>query len=133
MAIFRGSSAAGRDWTPDRSLWQNRPHAGVVELVDAPDSKSGTERCVGSIPTARTIPIRAVGRGLECPVFPSAAEICGRSGCFIARFACAQRAGPPAPAPKSTENIRERSGYLTGARTFILWKGTRHAGTASQL
>jgi hypothetical protein len=29
--------------------------AGVVELVDAPDSKSGSERSVGSIPTARTI------------------------------------------------------------------------------
>jgi hypothetical protein len=28
--------------------------AGVVELVDAPDSKSGSERSVGSIPTART-------------------------------------------------------------------------------
>jgi hypothetical protein len=32
-----------------------RRHAGVVELVDAPDSKSGSERSVGSIPTARTI------------------------------------------------------------------------------
>ena len=30
-------------------------NAGVVELVDAPDSKSGSERSVGSIPTARTI------------------------------------------------------------------------------
>ena len=28
--------------------------AGVVELVDAPDLKSGSERSVGSIPTART-------------------------------------------------------------------------------
>ena len=28
--------------------------AGVVELVDAPDSKSGSERSVGSIPTTRT-------------------------------------------------------------------------------
>ena len=28
--------------------------ARVVELVDAPDSKSGTERCVGSIPTSGT-------------------------------------------------------------------------------
>ncbi len=28
--------------------------AGVVELVDAPDSKSGSERSVGSTPTART-------------------------------------------------------------------------------
>ena len=31
-----------------------RPDAGVVELVDAPDSKSGSVRSVGSIPTART-------------------------------------------------------------------------------
>ena len=30
-------------------------YAGVVKLVDAPDSKSGSERSVGSIPTARTI------------------------------------------------------------------------------
>ncbi len=29
--------------------------AGVVELVDAPDSKSGSERSVGSSPTTRTI------------------------------------------------------------------------------
>jgi hypothetical protein len=29
--------------------------AGVVELVDAPDSKSGSARSVGSSPTARTI------------------------------------------------------------------------------
>ena len=28
--------------------------AGVVELVDAPDSKSGSARSVGSIPTTRT-------------------------------------------------------------------------------
>ena len=29
-------------------------YAGVVELVDAPDSKSGSARSVGSIPTTRT-------------------------------------------------------------------------------
>jgi hypothetical protein len=29
----------------------------VVELVDAPDSKSGSERSVGSIPTGGTTPI----------------------------------------------------------------------------
>lgn len=28
--------------------------AGVVKLVDAPDSKSGSARSVGSIPTTRT-------------------------------------------------------------------------------
>ena len=32
--------------------------AGVVELVDAPDSKSGSERSVGSSPTTRTNPER---------------------------------------------------------------------------
>src|SRR5690606_26684395 len=37
------------------------PHAQapVVELVDAPDSKSGTERCVGSSPTGGTIILRS--------------------------------------------------------------------------
>ena len=34
-----------------RFRWE---YAGVVELVDAPDSKSGSVRSVGSIPTART-------------------------------------------------------------------------------
>ena len=36
--------------------------AGVVELVDAPDSKSGSARSVGSIPTTRTIhlPVRVL-------------------------------------------------------------------------
>ncbi len=29
-------------------------YAPVVELVDAPDSKSGTARCVGSTPTGGT-------------------------------------------------------------------------------
>ncbi len=33
-------------------FYNNR--AGVVELVDAPDSKSGSERSVGSSPTTRT-------------------------------------------------------------------------------
>lgn len=38
-----------------RDLKHNRqPNAGVVELVDAPDSKSGSERSVGSSPTTRT-------------------------------------------------------------------------------
>ncbi len=32
-----------------------RLNAGVVELVDAPDSKSGSARSVGSTPTTRTI------------------------------------------------------------------------------
>lgn len=35
--------------------------AGVVELVDAPDSKSGSERSVGSIPTTRTILVNQSG------------------------------------------------------------------------
>ena len=45
-------------WTlaPDFAIWRGQAmHAGVVKLVDAPDSKSGSERSVGSIPTARTI------------------------------------------------------------------------------
>jgi hypothetical protein len=48
-----GAVRRDRDGFPDRE----RPvasDAGVVELVDAPDSKSGSERSVGSIPTART-------------------------------------------------------------------------------
>ena len=47
------------------------PCAGVVELVDALDSKSSSERSVGSIPTARTIfpkflPNLTRGRHLFC-------------------------------------------------------------------
>ena len=44
-------------WTlaPDFAIWRIGHDAGVVKLVDAPDSKSGSERSVGSIPTARTI------------------------------------------------------------------------------
>lgn len=44
-------------WTlgPDFAIWRVGHDAGVVKLVDAPDSKSGSERSVGSIPTARTI------------------------------------------------------------------------------
>ena len=32
-----------------------RPFASVAELVDAPDSKSGSARSVGSIPTRGTV------------------------------------------------------------------------------
>ncbi len=43
--------------SPRVKIVYNGPRdAGVVELVDAPDSKSGSARSVGSIPTARTIP-----------------------------------------------------------------------------
>jgi hypothetical protein len=42
-------------WHPPRRWpFLGGTDAGVVELVDAPDSKSGSERSVGSIPTART-------------------------------------------------------------------------------
>ncbi len=41
------------------------PDAGVVELVDAPDSKSGSERSVGSIPTARTTKYKSECRPSE--------------------------------------------------------------------
>ena len=46
-----GSAAPLRD---PRRPDIGRSHAGVVELVDAPDSKSGSARSVGSSPTART-------------------------------------------------------------------------------
>ena len=55
-------------------LYSGLLDAGVVELVDAPDSKSGTARCVGSIPTARTI-----REFLSAPY--------GRSGFLFAGFA----------------------------------------------
>ena len=55
-------------WTPaaNFAIWRLHPmnsgitalivhRAGVVKLVDAPDSKSGSARSVGSIPTTRTI------------------------------------------------------------------------------
>jgi hypothetical protein len=37
--------------------------AGVVELVDAPDSKSGSARSVGSIPTTRTTFLQVIVLG----------------------------------------------------------------------
>ena len=46
-------------WTPLAKPIMDAGHAGVVELVDAPDSKSGSERSAGSTPAARTI--RSVG------------------------------------------------------------------------
>ena len=60
--------------------------AGVVKLVDAPDSKSGSERSVGSSPTTRTIRLRhailpplvagaRVGMLLGRAVDPEAAQI----------------------------------------------------------
>jgi hypothetical protein len=54
MAAIRAN--AGHDiQLISRKRFANSIHvAGVVELVDAPDSKSGSERSVGSIPTART-------------------------------------------------------------------------------
>ena len=52
---------------PDDASPSGADSAGVVELVDAPDSKSGTERCVGSISTARTIRMRTPnGAAHEC-------------------------------------------------------------------
>ena len=55
-----GPSAARREQggvarlASDASPGISGADAGVVELVDAPDSKSGSARSVGSIPTART-------------------------------------------------------------------------------
>ena len=57
MAVAKPRS---EDWkspaTPVRktTLRGDAKPAGVVKLVDAPDSKSGSERSVGSTPTART-------------------------------------------------------------------------------
>jgi hypothetical protein len=42
------------------ALYEQRK-AGVVELVDARDSKSRSARSVGSIPTARTIVFSCIG------------------------------------------------------------------------
>ena len=66
------SEGAKKAWdSPDltlgpRWLYSASLVAGVVELVDAPDSKSGTARCVGSIPTARTICSRSLAALNEC-------------------------------------------------------------------
>jgi hypothetical protein len=43
-----------------RSVGKRVRVARVVELVDALDSKSSTERCVGSSPTSGTIPSRLI-------------------------------------------------------------------------
>ena len=68
-------------------------HAGVVKLVDAPDSKSGSERSVGSIPTTRTINFlqclcrRRPARAAESPGWAadsSAERGAERAGGFIA-------------------------------------------------
>ena len=52
FAIWAAQPLSGGAWPP----MLEHGHAGVVKLVDAPDSKSGSERSVGSIPTARTTP-----------------------------------------------------------------------------
>ncbi len=43
-----------RAWLLIDSWLYRKAYAGVVELVDALDSKSSSERSVGSTPTART-------------------------------------------------------------------------------
>jgi ribosomal protein S18 acetylase RimI-like enzyme len=48
--------------------------AGVVKLVDAPDSKSGSARSVGSIPTARTIRLAKRTNVIIRPVGPEDAD-----------------------------------------------------------
>ncbi len=63
------SSACGWDFRLDARVGfchlARTSRAGVVKLVDAPDSKSGSARSVGSIPTTRTTgsPDRS-----DCPV-----------------------------------------------------------------
>ncbi len=50
----------GPEWTLGGFHAIQTKDAGVVELVDAPDSKFGSARSVGSIPTTRTILLSAV-------------------------------------------------------------------------
>ncbi len=45
--------------------YTSKINAGVAELADAPDSKSGSERSVGSTPTARTNPMHGGRAGME--------------------------------------------------------------------
>ena len=81
-------------WTPaaDFAIWRLHPmnsgitalivhRAGVVKLVDAPDSKSGSARSVGSIPTARTIfwPDFVSDIAIQIEVHPSME---GQGGCI---------------------------------------------------
>ena len=45
----------GREWRSGSAQLRTGPYdAGVVELVDAPDSKSGSARSAGSTPATRT-------------------------------------------------------------------------------
>jgi hypothetical protein len=72
--------------------------AGVVKLVDAPDSKSGSARSVGSIPTARTILLQNdLQSRANCAAFPHAEawrrEFNDRS---IKGFGCVARQRPMA-------------------------------------
>ena len=54
MALTLANGADDIELISDEPFANSTCDAGVVELVDAPDSKSGSERSVGSIPTART-------------------------------------------------------------------------------
>lgn len=79
--------------------------AGVAELADAPDSKSGSERSVGSTPTARTIfPAR------RCS--PDAFRQTQKRPRYRGRFAITLREREPAiAAPR-----RRRAGLIPAAR-----------------
>src|SRR5262249_19055875 len=96
-APFSALDGPGGLWHP------SGPRAGVVELVDAPDSKSGTARCVGSIPTARTNKNECWLHSFLCQAAPSRAAVfltilvCDRSGSLFARLATRAGRGPPAP------------------------------------
>ena len=103
--LFRGLDGACRLWHPSGRMTQalRGPvnSAGVVELVDAPDSKSGTERCVGSIPTARTIISAPVGATINAKrrqargSVSRKAEFAGGRVYLIARFALLTGRGRP--------------------------------------
>jgi hypothetical protein len=65
------------------------PAAGVVKLVDALDSKSSSERSVGSIPTTRTtsdILNSAVRRSNHCPPTTCAPHFLAGFGIRLAGF-----------------------------------------------
>ncbi len=76
---FKAGDRTWRRWTPidtsaRRSSW---PHAGVVELVDAPDSKSGSARSAGSTPATRTTKYEAARSN---PASRLTATLAGGSG-----------------------------------------------------
>src|ERR1700744_1572694 len=86
-------------------------HARVVELVDAPDSKSGTARCVGSIPTSGTT-LRCEAAEGDLPKLHLERREASSS---LASIRCRYRPGGRPPIPHVTFNRLWNSG-LSHAR-----------------